>query len=520
MFAVSQTALKGKTMISRYAKPEITHLCSNLRKYEEWQTVELAVLQARAELGEIPQADFESISDTLLKTPIDEKWIDEEEKRSNHDYNAFIAERRRHLSPNLRRLFHGEMTSYDGEEPATSRIMKEALDLICNQTVELEAALVRQIRTYRFTPRLERTHGRGAEIQSVGRFFITHLTTLTQCRNRVLFARNGFDYAKLSGAIGSGGGLKPTVQRLALAKLGLQPFDGATQIMPRTIHAEAASALAILASWLEKIALDLWLGSRDPNPLWEEPFKPQQKGSSAMPWKKNPITLEKVRGMARWARACSIAIMENISTPEGRDISQSSVERLGWPDLLHTIAHMLSCMTKVVGGLNIYVDNLAREIVEMRGTYAGSKAKELLAEWLEGQLDAETVYRIVQLAGFNVFEPKGVAAEYRTTGGPKSLAETDQWMKKISNEARSSLTLRPNTRKMPAMTENFGFVIELGDLRPSLVLDIGEDIIVSWNNVLRQIFRDSSKRKQWEEIFKPSYWLKNEEEQFKRVLGE
>ncbi|MEO8638070.1 MAG: lyase family protein [Candidatus Taylorbacteria bacterium] len=498
-------------MILRYADPDLTRLCSNLHKYGEWQNVELAVLEARSEVGEITPDNFTQVRDFLNLQPIDENWLDKEEKLSNHDYNAFIAERRRHLPKRLQRLFHGEMTSYDGEEPATSRIMKGTFDLTIGRIEGLEVALMSQIRKHRFTPRLERTHGRGAELQSVGRFLITLLTPLAQCRENVVIARNGFDYSKLSGAIGAGGGLKPEVQRLALAKLGLLPFNGATQIMPRTFHAGAASALAILASWLAKMAFDLWLGSRDPYPLFEEPFRPKQKGSSAMPWKKNPITLEKVRGMARWARACAMAIMENIETPEGRDISQSSVERLAWPDLLHTVIHLLSSMTKVVDGLNVYVDNLARQIAEMRETFAGSKAKELLAEWLEGKLDAEAVYRVVQLAGFNVLEPTYAAAEYRISGPPESLEEADKWTQRVCVQVR-----KPKVQYEP---ESFRHVIMTGALRPSPLLDISTEAVSSWNQMLCELFQDQEKRRCWNEIFKVSYWLKNEEDQFERVLG-
>jgi len=495
-------------MIKRYADSVLTIIFGLLQKYKAWQEVELAVLDARAEAGEISITDS-AAARKIAEIPIDEEWIDTEEKKVGHDYNAFVAERRRYLPDNrLKRLFHGEMTSYDGEEPATSLIMKSALDHIIGKVDELERELRIQVRKHRFTPRLERTHGRGAEVQSLGRFFITHITPLGQLRQFIIQARNSFDLSKLSGAIGSGGGLTYEVQRAALQKLDLTMFDGATQIMPRIFHSQAASALADLASWLEKIALDLWLGSRDPYPLWEEPFKPTQKGSSAMPWKKNPITLEKVRGLAREARALASAIRENIVTPEGRDISQSSVERLAIPDLFHTVSHMLTCLTKVMNGLNVYVDNLTREIVEMRGTYAGSKAKEMLAEWLEGKLDAETVYRIVQLAGFNAFEPKRAAWFARTNGAPQSLDGTDDLL--FSMDVVES---------PPVPHRHFRDIIRHGTLEVSPVLDISEETVASWNKTLKELFSDQTKWDEWGEIFNPSYWLKHEQDQFDRVLG-
>ncbi|OHA18759.1 MAG: hypothetical protein A2664_04605 [Candidatus Taylorbacteria bacterium RIFCSPHIGHO2_01_FULL_46_22b] len=514
-FAVYQTAItneKGKSMIPRYTKPKLTLVFSTFYKYNRWQQVELAVLEARADVGEISRDDCETICRILRDTPIDELWIDGEEKNSRHDYNAFLAERRRHLPKHLQRLFHGDMTSYDGEEPATSLIMKEALGIVISQAEDLEAAVVRQIRKHRFTPRLERTHNRGAEIQSVGRFFITLLTPLAQARKEVVFARNAFDQTKLTGAVGSGSGPRPAVRAKALMKLGLTEFDGATQIMPRTIHSKAASALADLASWLEKMALDLWLGSRDPFPVYEEPFGKGQKGSSAMPWKKNPITLEKVRGLARWARACAEAIRANIVSPEGRDISQSSVERIAWPDLCHTLYHMLGEMIRVVNGLNVYADNLAREIANMRGLYAGSVAKELLAEWLKDRFDAEEVYRMVQLAGMNITEPKGVAAKYRACNAPKSPDEADKW-----TETMCLTVWNPPPEDKPDTLE---LIIPTGGLRPSPILDIAPETISEWNKALRTLVTDNEKMQRWSEIFKPSHWFRHEEDQYQRVLGE
>ena len=227
-----------------------------------------------------------------------------------------------------------------------------------------------------------------------------------------------------------------------------------------------------------------------------------------MPWKKNPITLEKIKGLARYARGLANVARENIVTPEGRDISQSSPERLYLPDLFHTLAHMLSCMCKVINGLNIYPDNLAQQIAEMRGLYAGNKAKELLAKWLVPTISVEEVYRIIQLASFCVTEPNDKAARYRLLGCPISLCEADTWQREMSCLVSQN---DPDT---------LGAIIRDGRLRPSSIMQIDNATVQNWNELLRHAFREINTVNQWEEIFLPSYWLKNEAEQIKQVLGE
>ncbi|TSC68051.1 MAG: adenylosuccinate lyase [Parcubacteria group bacterium Gr01-1014_72] len=494
-------------MIGRYEDKEIEEIWSTEHKLRQWQNVELKTLEARANAGEVEQEAVTEISERLRASPIDLAWFNEEERRVGHDYNAFIAERRRYLPENLARFFHEKLTSYDGEEYPFAVRIHLSCRMIRHKIQALHGALWRGINAYRFVPMMERTHGRLAEIQSLGRCFITWCQPLRNGLEHLEYAENELKWSKLSGAIGTNSGLSFALEQKALGLLGAKQYIGATQIMPRILYSPIANALADIATWLEKIAFDLWLGSRDPYPRWEEPFAESQKGSSAMPHKKNPITLEKVRGMARCARAYAHAIQENIATPEGRDISQSSVERIAWPDIFHTLCHMLDCVRKVIDGLVVYPDNLAREIIESRGTYASSKAKDLLAEWLTGTITVEEVYRIIQLAAFNAFQPGETDRDCRLAK-LESVTDADYL---VYNIAQAPF-------KEPISIKD---IIMTGTLKlaPSIAMDNEKKLEINrWNIALKTLFSDPDRCEKWRSIFEPSYWLEAAEPQFKAVL--
>ncbi len=224
-----------------------------------------------------------------------------------------------------------------------------------------------------------------------------------------------------------------------------------------------------------------------------------------MPHKKNPIDTEKVAGMAREARKCAAAIKENIASWEGRDISQSSVERISWPDLFHVAVHALETITKVVDGLVIYQDNMLREIVASRGTYATTKAKGLLADWLAPHgIGADTAYRIVQAASSEVF---GYGRIPMANRHPKSLLDTDELLIII----RSSCALPEN---MTSIAD----IIQCG-IEPNPSLGVDAKTAKRWNRKLKLVFAKKENQAAWKEIFKPSYWLRNEARQFKNILG-
>ena len=490
-------------MIDRYTDKTIADIWTHESKLARWREVELAVILARENLGRIPKGTQEQIAASLVK--IDEEFVNrwlEKEKANGHDLAAFVELEQDSLPANLRQEFHKDMTSFDTEEPAFAAMLEKSVYEIVNMVLGLLRTVKTKALEYRFVPMLGRTHCRTAEIQSFGRRWLTWYVNVKLALEKLENASIRPKFSKLSGALGTGSGIDPELEEVALRILGLKPFVGATQIMPRAAYTQVADALADFVSELEKIGIDIRLGTRDPFPLWNEPFGKNQKGSSAMPHKKNPISSEKVAGMARLARAYASAIKEGIPAWEERDISQSSVERVSWPDLLHVTAHALSAINKVLEGLVVYPANMLREICSSGGTYAASKAKTLIAEWLAPHgLDAQVAYRIVQLAASNVFEcPQVKELLFRTL-----------------NDADSNFdhTLAIGNRLVSSIED----IICGGALRPSRTLDANAMGIAPLNATLQQVFADKAKRTEWASIFHPSYWLRNEAEQFKTVFG-
>jgi adenylosuccinate lyase len=493
-------------MIPRYRSPEIAEIWTDERKLALWQDTELAVIYASERLKVFPPGTYESMRVMLTNAPMDIEWWLAREKEVHHDLNAWLDERRRHLPIELHQYFHGNnMTSYDTEEPAFAHLLINSCAVVGAELGALFVTLRDMARKYRYTVMNGRTHGQEAELQSFGKRCLTWYRALSESEHAFLDAKNHLRYSKISGAIGNYGGLDPRVEALALGRLRLQPFYGATQIVPREVHFRLAAALLQMMLSLEKIALDIRLGARSGRPLWHEPFGKKQKGSSAMPHKKNTILTENVQGMARLARGYFDAIRENVVTWEERSIEQSSVERVAWADLFHAVVFALGRMRKVLTGLVVYPDHMLQEIVESRGCYASSEAKEFLKrEGAAHGIDGEAAYRIVQLAAFNAFEPSGAMeavrrAEYAISG------MADDMLAKF---------------ELPSAFRNIRDIVERGELAFMNELETDPKTIEQWNRSLLEIFAKRETQKQWRGLFTPSYLLKHEIRLFKEVLGE
>lgn len=493
-------------MIERYENGGIAAIWRDENKLRLWQETELAVVQAKEKLGRIPRGTFRKIKKILLANSIDLVWWKDKEKELRHDLNAFVFERVRWLPVALQVFFHQKMTSYDTEEPAFAQMFTDSILIVDEKISELMQTLIQMAKKYRYTIMNGRTHGQEAELQSFGKRCLTWLQALRVDLANLSRTAKNLRYSKLSGAIGNYGSLDPEVEKEALRLLGLKPYYGATQIMPRELYAPIAQALVQIVMTLDKIALDIRLGARSGRPICQEPFGKKQTGSSAMPHKKNTITTEQVQGMARMAQGYLVMIMQNIATWEERAIEQSCVERVAWPDLLHVVVHSLSSMNRVLSGLRVYPDNMMLEVIDSRGCYAAGEAKEVLRELgvLSG-LDTETAYRIVQLAAFNVFEPEDRWAELRETV-PGSLAMADTLLREFQQVSRS---------RVISIQE----IISQGALRVSPQLAAEETDVQRWNEILKQIFSDGKNLNKWNEIFNPSYLLKGEDRLFTEILG-
>ena len=474
-------------MIPRYTDKNIAELWQESTKVNGWQDTELAVLKAREEAGEIPAGTHATIAQALEANTCNLAWWKERENILHHDLNSWLEERMRFIPQELQQYFHQGLTSYDTEESGFVRTLSTSVGYINQLTQTLLITLKGQARKYCYIPMNKRTHGQEAEIGSFGcRCLTWHEEIRAAVETLFSVANKNLRYSKLSGAIGNYSGVSPVIEKMALKLLYLQPFYGATQIMPRVLYAPIASGLADLVSVLNKIAVDFRLGARSGRVLYQEPFGKKQKGSSAMPHKKNTIHTEKIGGMARMARGYAVALRENIETWEERDIAQSSVERVFWPDLFHVTAHALTTLNKVIDGMVVYPDHMTLEIVELKGCYASNEAKEFLTyHGASVGLSREDSYRIVQLAAFSVHAPN---LSFDTT-------LDDVWESSIEQVIRfAKLSTHPDLETSPRE-------------------------VSQWNSKLTMLFGNNDIRIKWSDVFKPERALEREAFLFKEVFG-
>lgn len=494
-------------MIERYQDKRQAEIWSVQEQLRKWQQSELAVIEARGNLGRLGKKEALDCHSILTAAPFDvERWA-QLEKELHHDLQAFVEERREKLPAHLQGLFHFEMTSYDTEEPAFVRRLSMAVERVYALAAELEKCLIDLARKYRYTPMNLRTHGQEAELGSFGKRCLSWLVELRIGGKRLKEAQKLLGLSKMSGAVGNYGGLDPELERMALRLLGLGPFYGATQIIPRILYIPTAEALCIIMQTVNKIAHDIRLMARSGLPLVQEPFGKKQQGSSAMPHKKNTINLEKIEGMLNLALGYKLAIEKAIQTWEERDIGQSSVERVAWPDLFHTVCHALETLGKVLSGLQVYPDNMLREIINSCGCYASSAVKSfLMTVGVEVGLSANEAYRIVQLAAFNVFEPPGRNRELRRCL-PGSGMNADGWLAHFQEAPYvTPVSIREH--------------IATGSLRTSVELSASEEGVARWNVALLKLFSTPKHCERWHQLFLPSTIMRDEEVLYKEILGD
>lgn len=492
-------------MIDRYENSDIAKIWAQASKGNHWQEVELAVVAARERLGEITEGTALEMRRFLQDHPVDVVvWndLDTGSGKLKHDFNAFLAERKRFLPPYLHAFWHAGTTSYDTEEPAFTRMLSSSVIIVGMMADSAETALKNLARRYRYTPMYSRTHGQGAKVQTFGKRCLSWLAQLRLVRAEFARTSEVLKFSKLSGAVGNyGKTLTPELEREALGILGLQPYYGATQIMPRILYVPLATSLCLIVDVLNQIALDIRLMARSGMPLVQEPFDPKQMGSSAMPHKKNTITTENIAGMARLARGYLAAIHDNVETWEERAIEQSSVERVAWPDLFHVVCNALKGTTRVLSGLRVYPDKMMQELAESHGCFASDEAKEALVELgTPVGLMREDVYRIIQLAAFNVHKPSVEAAEIRLTPPTEIPA-----------------------RVLPYHRSDYDSIERVicdGRLRVSPELAPDAQQVQEWNEKLRQIFDVEENFVQWEVCFHPDKLLANEAVLYREILGE
>ncbi|MBZ0204085.1 MAG: adenylosuccinate lyase [Ignavibacteria bacterium] len=376
-------------MIERYTLPEIAGIWSEENKFSIWLKIEIFASEANNKLGIVPAKALKSIK---TKARFNVKKINKIESVVKHDVIAFLTNVGSYVGPDSRFIHYG-MTSSDVLDTALSVQMKEAGELILKQLVKFRAVLAKKAKKYKYLPMVGRTHGVHAEAITLGLKFALWFDEINRNIDRLKIAVKSASVGKISGAVGTYEHLNPFVERYVCKKLGLKPAKVATQIIQRDIHAEYLSSLAIIASSLEKFATEIRHQQKTESLELEEPFSKGQKGSSAMPHKKNPIICERIAGLARIIRGNSLAALENINLWHERDISHSSVERMILPDSTMLLYYMLVKMIEVMDGLVVNKQNIEKNLNLTHGLIYSQRA---LLKLVEAGLTREQAYKAVQ----------------------------------------------------------------------------------------------------------------------------
>jgi adenylosuccinate lyase len=377
-------------MISRYTHPEMGRIWSDQRRYETWLLVETAAADAMAAAGIVPA---EAARDIRERGGFDIARIEEIEQTTQHDVIAFTTAVAEKVGPSARWLHFG-LTSSDVIDTAQAIQMREACDVILKGLDALSTAVRDRAFEHRRTPMIGRTHGVHAEPMTFGLKLALWYAEIGRDVERILRARAVIRVGKLSGAVGTFAHLPPDIETEVCRRLDLEPAPVASQVIQRDRHAELMFALAVTAASLEKFALEIRGLQKTEIGEVEEPFASGQKGSSAMPHKRNPIGCEQIVGLARLLRGNAHAALENIALWHERDISHSSVERVILPDSFIALDHMLRRFTRIVRGMVVHVDRMKANLERSRGVvFSGSVLLELARKGVSREQAYEWVQR-------------------------------------------------------------------------------------------------------------------------------
>ena len=389
-------------MIPRYTLPEMASVWSEETKLAHWLRIEVLASDAWARLGRIPEEDARTIRErATVPTP---ERVAEIEAVTHHDVAAFVQAAAESIGEAGGRWLHFGLTSSDVLDTALALQMRDAADVILARLEGLLAVVVRRALEHRATICVGRTHGVHAEPITFGHKLALWAFELDRDRDRLRRARQAIAVGKLSGVVGTYLQVDPRVEEYVCGELGLRPAEAASQVVQRDVHAEYVGALALTAATLEKIALEIRHLVRTEVREVEEPFGAGQKGSSAMPHKRNPILCERICGLARVVRANHQAALEDVALWHERDISHSSVERVILPDSTIVVDYLLSLTERVVGGMRVFPDRM-RENLEATGGLIFSQG--VLLALVERGLDRGEAYAIVQDAAARAWDGGG-----------------------------------------------------------------------------------------------------------------
>lgn len=394
---------REKKMIERYTRPEMGRIWTLENRYRKWLDVELAVCEVLFERGGIPAEDFRNIRE---KAAFDVGRIEQIERETQHDVIAFLTNVAEFVGPSAR-FIHEGMTSSDVLDTSFGLLLTEASNLLLKDMDKLLSVLKTRAFEFKDTVQIGRSHNVHAEPVTFGLKLAVWYSEMERNRERLMLARESVRVGKISGAVGTFANISPEIEEAVCARLGLKPAPISTQIIQRDRHAQFFSALAIVGCSIEKIATQVRLLQHTEIREVEESFAPSQKGSSAMPHKRNPISSENLSGLARVLRGNALAAMENVALWHERDISHSSVERVIGPDSTILLDYMLARLTSVVNRLSVFPNNMKRNMSASGNLFF---SQQVMLSLIKKGMTREEAYRLVQQ---NAMEVRGKGGDLR-----------------------------------------------------------------------------------------------------------
>ena len=388
-------------MIPRYSRPEMTAIWEPEAKFRIWFEIEAHACDAQAELGVIPKEAAKAVWD---RGAFEVPRIDEIEAETKHDVIAFLTNLAEHVGPEAR-FVHQGMTSSDVLDTCLAVQLSRAADILIADVDDVLAALKRRAFEFKDTPCMGRSHGVHAEPMTFGLKLAGYYAEWARNRDRLGTARREIASCAISGAVGTFADVDPAVEAHVAAKMGLTPETVSTQVIPRDRHAAFFAALAVVAASVERLATEIRHLQRTEVREAEEYFAPGQKGSSAMPHKRNPVLTENLTGLARIVRAAVVPALENVALWHERDISHSSVERMIGPDATVTLDFALARLAGVIDKLLVYPETMLRNLESLGGLHF---SQAILLALTQAGLSREDAYAVVQRNAMKVWETGGV----------------------------------------------------------------------------------------------------------------
>jgi adenylosuccinate lyase len=387
-------------MIQRYSRPAMREIWSEQRKLEIWLQIELLASEALRDAGLVPKADFDEMR---TRAAFSIERCRELERTLNHDVVAFTTNVAENIGEPASRWLHFGLTSSDIIDTAMAVQMVQSADILLEDVKELRRVVAAKAKEHQFTPMIGRSHGIHAEPITFGLKLALMHDEFGRALERLQAARERVAVGKLSGAVGTSAHLSPEIEESVCRKLGLRPATIATQVIQRDIHAEFIAALALVGASIERWATEFRHLQRTEVLEAEEFFGRGQKGSSAMPHKRNPITGERLSGLARVLRGNAVAALENVALWHERDISHSSVERVIFPDSCTLLDYMLTTLARLTEGLLVYPENMKRNLALSLGLW---NSQTVLLALIRKGLSRERAYELVQRAAMQTWQAK------------------------------------------------------------------------------------------------------------------